>query len=319
MKQLIFFAILSYFVVTQHAFELELQDFKDPIELPIYQEAIRNMKPNFTNIERERRIVGGEISQFGQFPYTVALHMRSRQGMFVCGGALIKYNWVLTAAHCIEGFNSIQVIVGTINRISGPSVFNITVSHSRDLIPHPQFNPTTISNDIGLIRLRTATPSLLDHTFVDVISLPTIIDSQIDLTGRMSTVSGFGATGFRMPPSEVLRFIKVPVISNQECSQVFGNAILSSNLCVSTIGGRSPCPGDSGGPLTTQIDLNRTVIIGVVSFGAEDCGIEVPVAFARVTSFLPWIESVIGSGTNILLEKFVGILIMIILFVRNLI
>ena len=53
--------------------------------------------------------------------------------------------------------------------------------------------------------------------------------------------------------------------------------------------------GDSGGPLVTQIDDAYTQI-GVVSFAAAaGCELEYPAGFARVTSFLDWIE----TGTDI--------------------
>lgn len=98
MKQIIFFTLLIPFVLSQRLTDEDAENFRDPIELPIYQEAIKNMYPNYTFIERERRIIGGEIAQLGQFPYTVALHMRSWRGWFVCGGALIRFNWVLTVS-----------------------------------------------------------------------------------------------------------------------------------------------------------------------------------------------------------------------------
>lgn len=193
----------------------------------------------------------------------------------------------------------------------------MTVTDKEDIIIHPYFNPRTLINDIALIRLRTATRSLLDHPFVSLIRLPNVTDARIDFTGRASNVSGFGTTGIGTGPSEVLRFITVPVISNQECSDVFRGSILPSNLCVSTVGGRSPCQGDSGGPLTTAIDRNRTIVIGVVSFGAEDCSVGVPVAFARVTSFLSWIESHVNSGSNLRFEKSLGLILVTVIVMSN--
>ena len=103
MKQLIFFILLIPIVLSQRLTDEDAENFRDPIELPIYQEAIKNMFPDYTHIERERRIVGGEIAQLGQFPYTVALHMRTWRGWFVCGGALIRFNWVLTVSIMIFG------------------------------------------------------------------------------------------------------------------------------------------------------------------------------------------------------------------------
>jgi secreted trypsin-like serine protease len=55
--------------------------------------------------------------------------------------------------------------------------------------------------------------------------------------------------------------------------------------------------GDSGGPLVKEIDGAYTQI-GVVSFGAAaGCELGYPAGFARVTSFLDWIET--NSGIHI--------------------
>lgn len=49
--------------------------------------------------------------------------------------------------------------------------------------------------------------------------------------------------------------------------------------------------GDSGGPLTVVVGGTITQI-GIVSFGAAaGCHLGHPAAFARVTSFLDWINA----------------------------
>uniref|UniRef100_A0A663N8F2 Peptidase S1 domain-containing protein n=1 Tax=Athene cunicularia TaxID=194338 RepID=A0A663N8F2_ATHCN len=46
------------------------------------------------------RIVGGSGAMPGQWPWQVSLHM---QGIHVCGGSIITRQWIVTAAHCVEG------------------------------------------------------------------------------------------------------------------------------------------------------------------------------------------------------------------------
>lgn len=52
---------------------------------------------------RVARIVGGNQSLFGQWPWMVSLR-QWRKGAFLhkCGAALLNENWAITAAHCVE-------------------------------------------------------------------------------------------------------------------------------------------------------------------------------------------------------------------------
>lgn len=55
------------------------------------------------NKKRVARIVGGNQSAFGQWPWMVSLR-QWRKGLFLhkCGAALLNENWAITAAHCVE-------------------------------------------------------------------------------------------------------------------------------------------------------------------------------------------------------------------------
>ena len=46
-----------------------------------------------------KRIVGGQMSEEGRWPWMAALMKWDQQ---FCGGSLISDRWVLTAAHCIQ-------------------------------------------------------------------------------------------------------------------------------------------------------------------------------------------------------------------------
>lgn len=55
------------------------------------------------------RIVGGNAAEQNEWPWQ-ALLMDPRKSQF-CGGSLIDNQWVLTAAHCVDGESTSSVHV----------------------------------------------------------------------------------------------------------------------------------------------------------------------------------------------------------------
>ncbi|KAG8233806.1 hypothetical protein J437_LFUL008026 [Ladona fulva] len=235
------------------------------------------------------RIVGGEIATHGQFPWQVLISM---DNSYVCGGSLIASNWILTAGHCADDFRNFVVVLGAQN-VNNQVEPGREIVQTTDKIVHEGYDPVEINNDISLLKLPS---DIQTSQYINMVRLPSYSMASDDLVGRTVTVSGWGkpsdgASGI----SPDLRFVSMPVMTNQECAQTYGDVITPSKICTDTQGGRSSCNGDSGGPLVLTGSDGVMIEVGIVSFGAAaGCEQGYPAAFTRVTSFLEWIETNTG-------------------------
>jgi len=96
------------------------------------------------------RVVGGTAVRQGAWPWVVALGYTNPQGgySYLCGGALISSQHVVTAAHCVNG-NLKTVLVGehileNDNDRANPEEINIALSTK-----HPRYNRRSYNNDIA--------------------------------------------------------------------------------------------------------------------------------------------------------------------------
>jgi secreted trypsin-like serine protease len=225
------------------------------------------------------QIVGGTETTPYSRPYQVALLLNGSQG---CGGTLISPNWVLTAAHCLDSASTsnltVQVGAHSISRRDGQ---NLRVSQ---IITHENWRGAQgIQTGWDIAVLRLATPA---GAAITPAKLPTAaIESQLASVGRYVTVSGWGLTRNQGSPSDVLREVNLPVISNASCSTELRANLPASVICGGGTGGVSACNGDSGGPFAASAN-GKFYSIGIVSWGNACSG---ATAFTRTSSYLDWI------------------------------
>lgn len=231
------------------------------------------------------QIVGGSESTPYSRPYQVALLMNGRQG---CGGTLISKDWVLTAGHCLDSAStsSLTVKIGAHSMSAGDG----TTHNVSQIISHENWRgASNIASGYDIAVLRLATPA---SSSIIPATLPTqAIADQIAAVGQYVTVSGWGLTyGGSRTPSDKLREVALPVISNSSCSSQLGTNVGNGVICGGGPNGTSACNGDSGGPYAVNSG-GKYYSIGTVSWGKNCVG---ATAFTRTTAYLDWIESKTG-------------------------
>jgi secreted trypsin-like serine protease len=243
----------------------------------------------------DRRIIGGQPADFGEYPFMVALLREDRAGTDFdkqyCGGSLIASRWVLTAAHCVDFISSDDIAVA-VSRTNLDSTEGVRVD-VRNVYIHPDWDAATGSGtDVALIELAKPVRG------IEPIQLAAIGDEQWEADGALLTVIGWGNTSTTGHPNwpDELRELQVPVVSDAECDFAYGGAVLvDTELCAGDRGVDS-CQGDSGGPLFGTTTSGDYVQVGIVSWGFK-CGKEhFPGVYAEVNSPLVrnWIRSVSG-------------------------
>ncbi|MFD7708931.1 trypsin-like serine protease [Streptomyces sp. NPDC059786] len=239
------------------------------------------------------KIIGGTTTTISTAPWMAQLWYYDDKGTsaetddtgFFCGGAVISPTKILTAAHCVDGYDwyaNGAVVTGTSILATGDDLHGGTVSGVWRQWDNPSYKASTIDNDIAVLTLPnpvTAKP----------IAMTASGDTTSYKAGTKATVYGWGRTSSTSEDiSETLKKATLPIQSDSTCSGAWGSYFVKGHMvCAgdpasgSDSGTTATCNGDSGGPLIVG---NR--IVGVVSWGVEDC-VEAGTysVFSKVTSY----------------------------------
>eukprot|EP00816_Leptocylindrus_hargravesii_P011548 CAMPEP_0196808396 /NCGR_PEP_ID=MMETSP1362-20130617/8368_1 /TAXON_ID=163516 /ORGANISM="Leptocylindrus danicus, Strain CCMP1856" /LENGTH=709 /DNA_ID=CAMNT_0042182713 /DNA_START=365 /DNA_END=2492 /DNA_ORIENTATION=+ len=237
----------------------------------------KDLQPN-----PEPRIVGGEsVNPPNRYPFQVSVVSASGNGwaVHVCGGSLVAPNVVLSAAHCVEFADIVQVgRYDLSNSKENFEQFNVI-----DRRVHPSYDEQSQDYDFLILQLDGAS------SFSPV----TLNDGKIVnfKNGQDLTVMGWGLQNAGDDVgSSVLKETTVDYISKQDCDKILPSLVSENMFCARRTGTDS-CQGDSGGPIITADGTD--VQVGIVSWGVGCADPVYPGVYANVAAQYSWIRSYI--------------------------
>ncbi|XP_075749600.1 uncharacterized protein LOC119172815 [Rhipicephalus microplus] len=242
------------------------------------------------------RITGGKDSVPGEWCWQAALI--NSQNQYLCGGALIGTQWVLTAAHCVTSLvrNGEPVFVrvgdhdlGSERAHPGAQTRRVATTYI-----HHNHNGQTLDNDIALLKLQGAV-QLNPRTCL--VCLPA--RGAAPTPGDRCTVTGYGYLGEGGPIALRVREAVLPVVEDRDCTAKI-NAVTekqflmpASSYCAGGEKGDDACQGDGGGPMVCLVD-GFYELAGLVSWGFGCGRPDVPGVYVKVSAFIGWINQIIS-------------------------
>uniref|UniRef100_A0A8C9QEM1 Peptidase S1 domain-containing protein n=1 Tax=Spermophilus dauricus TaxID=99837 RepID=A0A8C9QEM1_SPEDA len=214
------------------------------------------------------KIIGGREAVPHSHPHMAFLRIQTLNTTELCGGFLVREDFVVTAAHCWG--SSINVTLGAHNIKEKERTQQIIPV--KKAFPHPDYN-SNYSNDIMLLQVRHGIPMGL---------LPSG-HSQV-APGMVCTVAGWGRIGQNISTTK-LHEVQLEIQKDKECLSRFKEPYNSTiQICVGNPKEKKASfKGDSGSPFVCE-----NVAQGIVSFGQKEG--TPPSVYTRISSFRSWIK-----------------------------
>lgn len=248
--------------------------------------------------KQEPKIVGGKPALANSLPWQVSLGVSWIADPYrahFCGGAAYNANWVVTAAHCLDGTQprDVAITAGTNLLGVGGSKHNVN-----RIIVHSRYSASTYDNDIALVEL--VEPLKFGTVLKSIALLQPSEEAATLIADEPLVVSGWGATVQGGGSVRDLRYVDVPLVDRSACNRplAYDGEVTVNMICAGKMSGNvDSCQGDSGGPLTVRTSTDPK-LAGVVSWG-EGCAKPNKVGvYTRVPNYVTWIQACVASPST---------------------
>ena len=296
--------------------------------------------------EGSGRIILGDEAKPGAYPFQVFVQHVIRKIdethalVGNCGGSLIRDDWVLTAAHCVMELVDDKPVAVASDKFTVYVGSNLSQKGDhiavQQVIPHPNYDPAWIENDVALLKL-VRTPQGVRFDTIRIVTAAN--EAALSAPGTRMRIIGWGTTEDPGSPAPTLREATVTMVDRNQCNtnhilkQLFhiggelrglkldndkikefydwsgkyaGPLVTDSMICAGVPAVREGttqvtdvCHGDSGGPLFTLAGDNKWTQVGIVSW-SQGCGIPlVHGVNTRLRQVADWVTSTINADAGV--------------------
>lgn len=227
-----------------------------------------------------RDVLGGELASSLDYPYMAHIEFPWHG---TCSGALVAMDWVLTAAHCVDGADRDAIRLAEVSLGWDADTQYVRV---QEVWRHPRYtdqdNAATSDWDVALIRLEHPADAPAAPVRLGSVALGRVLGP-----GQDAVI--IGDAGTRGSPMHA-------TVTLSECPSEAGDA--SMLLCHARDERPVVSRGDSGGPLLVGGQDNGALLMGVASTGATIGGTGWS-RWTRIGHVREWILAVmLAQGTE---------------------
>ena len=231
-------------------------------------------------------IIGGHEDVDNDYPFVGLLAFYDSDGEYMhrCTGTLISPTVVLTAAHCTSGtataYAYFSVDVPDDFRENPTGILGTTYAH-------PDYNPNTLNNDVGVVVLEEAVP-LEEYPTLAPEGFLSDLKASGQIRGDTIVAVGYGLREGWPPPE--LTDNETRYVSTSPYSALTPNNLRLLQSTNAT-GQGGTCFGDSGGPHFWEDTL---MIVSVTSWGDAICRAHDMTQRVDIASVLDWLADEFG-------------------------
>ncbi|XP_070502071.1 serine protease gd-like [Chironomus tepperi] len=241
-------------------------------------------------------VVNGEVIVHGTHPWIAAIFHDEK---YFCGGTLVTYKKVVSAAHCYYGKELIRKLAEDITVILGAQQLNKLAEVGRSISGvdkiyiHADWNPQKEKYDADIAVLILAQEVEFSH-YIQPACLAKRNNDLKKLNDGI--IVGFGKSESSASHENEPRKATTPIVKTVDCLKKFpdlGNIATYRTFCGGFANGTGACTGDSGGGLTV-VNAGRHFLRGVVSSSLYSkkygCNVNAYSIFTDIRFFLTFIN-----------------------------